>query len=177
MFPKSVLEHMVVEKFIALIVSTLLSNLGVPASANGDIIYVPSLDHSFIVLLSCTDWVGVFLWVFIYVFAVWVYVELNGRSMRRRGYLFLGLVGFFAFFCANILRIFTEIFLVSTVYSSVYKSYLLSWQAFEEQVGMGLMFATFFMLFVVSYLFLEKKWKGVIPSSLRFEELKKNLSS
>lgn len=168
---------MIVERFIASIVSILLSIAGVSATAFGDTVYVPSLDHRFVVVLSCTDWVGVFLWVFIYVFVVWVYIELNGRSMKRRSYSLLGFIGSIAFFSTNILRIFTEIFLVATVYSSVYQHYILSWEAFEEQVGMGLMFATFLILFLLSYVFLQKRWKGVIPITLRFQELRRSLQA
>lgn len=156
---------MIVEGFIASIVSMLLSTAGVSATANGDIIYVPSLDHKFIVTLSCADLMGVLLQAFIYGFVVWIYVVANGRSLRRRTYLILGFTGFVAFFLANMLRMFTEIYLLAKVYGPVYQHYLLTWQAFEEQVGIAVMFATLLVLLLPSYLFLKRDLK--IPSSFR----------
>lgn len=147
---------MILEGFIALIVSMLLSTAGVPAMVNGDIIYVPSLNHKFIVTLSCADLTGVLLQAFIYGFVVWVYVAVNGRSLRRRTYLILGFTGFVAFFFANMLRMFTEIYLLARVYAPVYQHYFLTWQAFEEQVGIAVMLATLLVLLLPSCLFLKK---------------------
>ncbi len=147
---------MVIEGFIASIVSILLSTAGVSARANGDIIYVPSLGHKFIVTLSCVDLIGVLLQAFIYGFVVWVYVVANDRSLRRRTYLILGVTGFVAFFFANMLRMFMEIYLLARVYAPVYQHYLLTWQAFEEQVGIAVMFATLLVLLLPSCLLLKR---------------------
>jgi len=148
---------MVIENFVAFIVSALLSITGVSARAEGCIIYVPSLNQRFIVALSCVNWIGVFLAAFIYAFFTWVYFSVNGRSLRWRTYLVLGLVGFIVFFFVNILRIFTEICLLVKVYGSVYTYYIFNWQSFEEQIGIGMMFATLLVLSFSSWAFL-KKW-------------------
>jgi len=148
---------MAVENFIAFIVSALLSITGVSAKAEGCIIYVPSLNQRFIVALSCVNWVGIFLAAFIYTFVTWVYFSFKGRSLSWRTYLVLGFVGSIVFFFVNILRIFTEIYLLARVYGSVYVYYLFNWQSFEEQIGIGVMFATLLVLSFSSWAFL-KKW-------------------
>jgi len=140
-----------IESIVALIVSALLSMAGVSATADGSFIYMPSLDHKFIVTLSCVDWAGILLQASMYVFVMWVYLAANGRSMRCRTYLILGLIGFVAFFLTNILRMFTELYLLGRVYSSVYQYYLVNWQAFEQQIGLGLMFGTLSILSLLSY--------------------------
>ena len=142
---------MMVEKIVALIVSALLSTAGLSATANGCFIYVPSLNHTFIVTLSCIDWLGILLQTFMYIFVMWVYVVAKGYLMRRRTYLLLGFTGFAAFFFTNVLRMFTEIYLLGKVYKTVYQYYLLNWRAFEEQIGLGLMFATLLILSLLSY--------------------------
>jgi hypothetical protein len=139
-----------IENFIALVVSTLLSIAGLSTKTEGSFILVPSLNHKFIVTLSCADFVGIALQTFMYVFIVWGYVTANRYSVKRKTYLTMGLVGFSAFFFVNILRIFTEIYLVGRVYSSVYLQYIQNWQSFEAQIGMGLMFATISILTVIS---------------------------
>jgi len=148
---------MTVENFIAFIVSALLSITGVSAKAEGCIIYVPSLNQRFIVALSCTNWAGIFLAVFMYAFLTWVYFSVNSRHLRCRTYLVLGLVGFIVFFFVNILRIFTEIYLLVKVYGGVYVYYLFNWQSFEEQIGISVMLATLLVLSFSSWAFL-KKW-------------------
>ena len=148
---------MVVENFIAFIVSALLSITGVSANAEGSVIYVPSLNQRFIVALPCVNWAGMFLAAFMYTFVTWVYFSFKGRSLSWRTYLALGFVGSIVFFFVNILRIFTEIYLLAKVYSSVYTYYLFNWQSFEEQVGISLMFATLLVLSFSSWAIL-KKW-------------------
>jgi hypothetical protein len=148
---------MAVENFIAFIVSALLSVTGVSAKAEGCIIYVPSLNQRFIVALSCVNWIGMFLAAFIYTFVTWIYFSFNGRPLSRRTHLILGLAGFAVFFFANILRIFTEIYLLVRVYGSVYTYYLFNWQSFEEQMGIGVMFTTLLVLSFSSWTLL-KKW-------------------
>jgi exosortase/archaeosortase family protein len=148
---------MVVENFIAFIVSALLSITGVSANAEGCIIYVPSLNQRFIVALPCVNLAGMFLAAFMYIFVTWVYFSFKGRSLSWRTYLVLGFVSSIVFFFVNILRIFTEIYLLAKVYSSVYTYYLFNWQSFEEQIGISLMFATLLVLSFSSWTIL-KKW-------------------
>jgi len=148
---------MIVEKSVALIVSTLLSITGLSATVDGCFINVPSLNHTFIVTLSCIDWLGILLQSFMYTFVMWVYVTANSRFMRHRTYLILGLTGFVAFFFTNILRMFTEIFLIGKVYNSYSQHYLLNWQAFEVQVGLGLMFTTLFILSILSHFLFKRR--------------------
>lgn len=144
-----------VEGLIAIVVSVLLSVFGVRSIVEGPTIFVPSIDHRFIVTLSCVDLVGVGLWTFIYVFIVWVYCSLEQRPLTRRKLAVFSVVGFLAFFLMNILRMFLEILYVSHVGTS-FVLYPSQWQAFEEQVGTGLMFATFFTLVFVSYMKLRR---------------------
>lgn len=136
---------MFIEDWIASLVSALLSFFGVSSVTEGSVISVPVLDHSFVVTLSCVDLVGICLWSSIFVFVVWVYVNLNGINLSRRKYVLFSILGFAFFFFANIFRMFLEIYYVSTVGAS-YISYFAQWQAFEEQVGIGIMFATFSVL-------------------------------
>ncbi len=145
------------ESFIAMIVSAFLSASGLPVTANGNIIYVASLDHTFIVTLSCTQWVGIFLETFTYLLVVWVYISAKGIVTGRRTYVALGIAGFVGFFFANIMRMFLEIYLLAKVYSPAYQVYLLNWQAFEEQIGISLMFAMFFTLLLSSYTLLRRR--------------------
>jgi len=165
----------VIENWIASFVSFLLSVVGVSSVTEGTIIYVPSLDHRFVVTLSCVDLVGVSLWGFMYVFLVWVYINLEGRPMTRRKYGALGVVGFVAFFLANILRMFVEIFYLSSM-GAGYVNILSQWQAFEEQVGIGLMFATFSILLLGSYGML-RKLPRITPVDLRSSGLKGTVSN
>ena len=146
-----------VESFVASIVSALLSVTGVSATSEGCIIYLPSLNHRFVVTLSCMDLAGISLVTFMYTFLTWAYITLNGRSLRRRTYLILGLMGFIAFFFVNVLRMFTEIYLLAKVYGPVYTYYLLNWQSFEEQIGIGMMFATLLVLSFSSWAFLKRR--------------------
>jgi len=132
---------MIFENWIASSVSMLLSLTGVSSSVQDSVIYVPSLDHRFIVTFSCMDLVGISLWASMFVFVVWVYSSLNGITISRRRYALYGTLGFVIFFSANILRMFVEIFYVSST-GAGFVGYLMQWQAFEEQVGVGLMFAT-----------------------------------
>jgi len=148
---------MIVENFVASIVSNLLSIAGLSAIANGCFIRVPFLNHTFVVTLSCIDLVGIFIQTSMYIFVVWVYVAANGFSIKPRTYSVLGLIGFIAFFSSNILRMFTEIFLLGKVYVSTHQYYLLHWQAFEEQIGLGLMFVTLSILSILSYLFFKRR--------------------
>ena len=146
-------------------ISLLLSFVGVTSVAEGSVIYVPSLDHRFLVTLSCVDFVGICLWASIFVFVVWVYANLGGISLSRRKYAFFSLLGFAIFFIANIFRMFLEIFYVSNVGAS-YVGYLVQWQAFEEQVGMGIMFATFATLLLsFHFVFKRQKLHGVMVKS------------
>jgi len=148
---------MVIENFIAFIVSALLSIVGVSAKAEGCIINVSSLNQRFIVALSCVNWAGMSLAAFIYTVVTWVYFSVNDRHLRWRTYLILGLAGFTVFFFVNILRIFMEIYLLVKVYGSVYVYYLFNWQSFEEQIGIGVMFATLLVLSFSSWDFLKKR--------------------
>lgn len=166
---------MILESWIASFISLLLSFAGVSSVAGGSVIYVPSLDHRFVVTLSCVDIVGICLWAFIFVFVVWVYVNVEGRTVSRRRYAALSVVGFVAFFFTNILRMFFEIFYVSSV-GAGYVSYLLQWQAFEEQVGIGFMFATFFILLFGSYLVL-RRVPSIMPRDLLHGELRRTASN
>lgn len=145
------------ESFVALIVSALLSASGLPVTADGSTIYVPSLDHSFIVTLSCTQWIGICLETFTYLFIVWVFISAGGITLRRRTYVALSVAGFVGFFFANVLRMFLEIYLLAKVYSPAYQVYLLNWQAFEEQIGISLMFAMFLTLLLPSYALLRRR--------------------
>jgi hypothetical protein len=95
---------------------------------------------------------------------MWVYIETSNRTFSSRKYVVLGLVGFSAFFLTNILRIVMEIYLVGKVYNTVYTQYLLNWHAFEEQIGMGLMFTTLSILSLSSYFFFKRSTKGAILS-------------
>jgi len=133
---------LVIESWIASLLSVLLSFAGVSCVVEGSAIYVFSLDHRFVVTLSCVDLLGIGLWTFMFVFVVWVYSNLGGVHMSRRKYAVFSVLGFAIFFFANIFRMFIEIFYVSNAGAS-YVTYLVQWQAFEEQVGMGIMFATF----------------------------------
>ena len=150
---------MIVETVIAFIVSSLLSFTGLSAKADGCFIYVPSLNHKFIVTLTCVDWLGILLQASMYMFIMWVYFTANGYLIRRRTYFVLGITGFVAFFCANIGRMFTEIFLVVNVYYSVYQQYLIHWQAFEEQIGLGMMVSTLLILSLLSYSLFKRRFK------------------
>lgn len=71
--------------------------------------------------------------------------------------MILGLMGFIAFFFVNVLRMFTEIYLLAKVYGPVYTYYLLNWQSFEEQIGIGMMFATLLVLSFSSWAFLKRR--------------------
>jgi TRAP-type uncharacterized transport system fused permease subunit len=60
---------------------------------------------------------------------------------------------------------FLEIFYVSNVGAS-YVSYFVQWQAFEEQMGMGIMFATFATLLLgFHFVFKRQKLHGVMVKS------------
>lgn len=161
---------MIIESWIASFLSLLLSLAGVSSVAEGSVIYVPSFDQGFVVTLSCVDLVGICAWSFIFVFVVWVYVNLEGRTSTRRTYIAFSVVGFVAFFFTNILRMFFEIFYLSSV-GAAYGSYLSQWQAFEEQVGMGFMFATFFVLLFGSYIILRRTAR-IFPTELKCGELR-----
>jgi len=152
-----VAQPMIVESFVAYIVSALLSITGVSAKAEGCIIYLPSFNQRFVVSFSCMDWAGVFLLAFMYTFVSWVYLTVNGRSLRRRTYVILGLLGSIAFFFANVLRMFTEIYLLAKVYGPLHVYYLFNWQSFEEQIGISMMLATLLVLSFSSWAFL-KRW-------------------
>ncbi len=160
----------VIESLIASVVSFLLSLGRVSSVVKGAVVYVPSLDHSFVVTLSCVDLVGISLWAFIFVFVVWVYVNLEERPMTRRRYAVFGVIGFLAFFLTNILRMFFEIFYLSLV-GATYVNYLSQWQAFEEQVQIGFMFATFFVLLFGSYMILRRMPK-IMPVDLQHGRLR-----
>lgn len=153
---------MVFENWIASLISMLLSLAGVSSSVQDSVIYVPSLDHRFVVTLSCVDFVGISLWASMFVFVVWVYVSLNGITVSRRRYALYGALGFVIFFSANILRMFVEILYVSSAGAS-FAGYLVQWQAFEEQVGMGIMFATLAALLVGFHFMSRKKLPVVTP--------------
>jgi len=58
-----------------------------------------------------------------------------------------------------------EIYLVGKVYNAVYTQYLLNWHAFEEQIGMGLMFTTLSILSLSTYFFFKRSTKGAILSA------------
>jgi len=152
---------LVIESWIASLLSVLLSFVGVSSTAGGSVIYVPSLDHRFVVTLSCVDVVGICLWAFMFVFVVWVYSNLEGIPVSHRKYAVFGMLGFTIFFFANIFRMFIEIFYVANV-GAGYVSYLVQWQAFEEQVGMGIMFATFTAL-LLSFHFILRETKTSVP--------------
>jgi len=89
---------LIIENWIASLVSFLLSLAGVSSLAEGSVIYVSSLDHRFVVTLSCVDLVGICLWSSIFVFVVWVYVNLEGIPLSRRKYAFFSILGFAIFF-------------------------------------------------------------------------------
>ncbi len=160
-----------IENWIASVVSFLLSLGQVSSVVEGAVIYVPSLDHSFVVTLSCVDLVGISLWAFIFVFVVWVYVNLEERPMTRRRYATFGVAGFVAFFFTNIFRMFFEIFYLS-LGGVNYVSYLSHWKAFEQQIEIGFMFATFFILLFSSYLIV-RRTTGITPVDLRHGGLRK----
>lgn len=158
-----------IESLIAMIVSFLLSLVGIRSSVNGPSIYVPSIDHQFVVTLSCTDLVGIGLWGFIYVFVIWMYVNVSGRAMTRGKYAAFGIVGFAAFFVTNVLRMFFEIFYVSSQGAEYLASYVSQWQAFEEQVGIGLMFTTLLILMFGSFMLLKRTALAPIMSTKNVE--------
>lgn len=152
---------MAIESWIASFVCALLSSANVRSVAEGDGIYVSSVNHRFIVTLSCTDFVGIALWTFIFGFIVWVYVSMAGVSFSARKYALLSLATFPVFFFANILRMFVEIYYVTGVGAS-FASYIAQWQAFEEQIGIGIMFATFTILLLsFHFIFKNRKIHGV----------------
>ena len=142
---------MAVESWIASLVSALLSLANVQSVVEGDGIYVFSLDHRFVVTLTCLDIVGIGLWTFIFGFVVWIYVSMVGVTFSVRKYALLSILSFPVFFLANILRMFVEIYYVSGVGPS-FAGYLGHWQAFEEQMGLGIMFATFAILLLSFHL-------------------------
>lgn len=146
---------MIIESSISSLLSVLLSFVGVPSVTEGSAIYVPSLGHRFVVTLSCVDIVGISLWTFMFVFAVWAYSSFSEVPISRRKYTALSVSAFTIFFFANISRMFVEIFYVANVGAS-YVSYLAHWQAFEEQVGMGIMLTTFAVSLLVVHFFLGK---------------------
>lgn len=160
---------MIIESTVSSLLSVLLSFVGVSSVAEGSIIYVPSLDHRFVVTLSCVDIVGISLWAFMFVFVVWVYSNLSNVPISHRKYVTLSVSAFTVFFFANVFRMFIEIFYVANVGGS-YLSYLMHWQAFEQQVGMGIMLATFTVSLLIFHLFLGKT-KISLPMIL-----KKNLN-
>ncbi|MEM2566851.1 MAG: hypothetical protein QXH20_00025 [Candidatus Bathyarchaeia archaeon] len=141
---------MLIEDWIAWLLSVLLSFTGVPCVADGSAVYVQSLNHRFVVILSCVDLVGIGLWTFIFTFVVWVYTSLNNLSISRRKYTLVGFLGYTVFFLANIFRMFIEILYVANA-GGDYIIYVSRWQAFEEQVGIGIMLATFTTLFLGFY--------------------------
>jgi hypothetical protein len=157
--------ELIVESWIASLLSVLLSLAGVSCVVDGAVVYVPSLDHRFVVTLSCVDLVGIGLWAFMFVFVLWVYSNLWGTYVSRRKYVVFSMLGFAIFFFANVFRMFVEIFYVSNVGVS-YVGYFTQWQAFEEQVGMGIMFATFATLLLgFHFAFRMRKPYGVAAKS------------
>jgi len=130
-----------IESWIATFVSFLLSLVGTHTSVNGPYIYVPSINHQFVVTQSCTDFVGISLWGFTLVFLIWIYSNIAGFTMSRRSYALMSGLGFSVFFVANILRMFTEILYVSNG-GTAFVSNLLQWSAFEQEVSIGIMLAT-----------------------------------
>ena len=155
-----------IENFLASIVSNVLSVAGVATRIEQSYIFVPSLNHTFLVTLPCSSWIVIALQAFLYMFLMWVYIETSNRTFPTRNYVVLGVIGFGAFFLTNILRIVIEIYLVGTVYNAVYTHYLLNWSAFEEQIGMGLMFTTLSILCLTTYLFVKRDMKGAILSTV-----------
>jgi uncharacterized membrane protein YecN with MAPEG domain len=146
---------LIIEDWIASLVSALLSFASVRSTVEGNGVFVFSLNHRFVVTLSCVDLVGIGLWAFIFGFIIWIYSNMAGISMSHRKYAFLGALGFVVFFFANILRMFVEIYYVSSAGPS-FQSYFMQWQAFEEQVGMGIMLATFSVLLLSFHFTLTK---------------------
>ena len=152
----------VVENLIASIVSILLTFAGVPCVVKGSVIYIPSIDLRFTVTLSCVDIVGISLWAFMFVFVLWAYSNLNWRPLSRRKYMAFGALGFAIFFFANILRMFIEIWYVTSIGTS-YTIYLVQWQTFEEQVGIGIMLTTFAALLLgFHFAFKNQKLRRVV---------------
>lgn len=152
---------MTIESWIASLVSALLSLANVHSVVEGDGVYVFSLNHRFVVTLTCLDIVGIGLWTFIFGFVVWMYVNTAGASFSVRRYALVGLLSFPTFFFANVLRMFVEIYYVSGVGSS-FAGYLVQWQTFEEQMGIGIMFATFTVLLLSFHLtFRRRRFSGV----------------
>jgi hypothetical protein len=145
------------ESFVALIVSALLSASGLTVTTNGSTIYLPSLDHAFIVTLSCTHWIGISLETFTYLSVIWIFASAKGIPLRRRTYMALGVASFIGFFFANVLRMVLEIYLLVKVPPPAYQAYLLNWAAFEEQIGISLMFAMFTTLLLSSYALLRRR--------------------
>lgn len=159
---RNMVIKLVVEIWVASLISFLLSLAGVPCVTEGSVIYVPSLDYRFVVTLSCVDLVGIGLWAFIFVFVVWAYANLNNIHVSRNKYAVLSVIGFGIFFFANIFRMFIEIFYVANVGAS-YLSYLMQWQAFEEQVGMGIMLVTLtFLLLSFHLAFRNQRFQRVV---------------
>ena len=168
-----------IEGFLALLVSNLLSVSGLSATAENAFIYVPSIQHTFMVTLSCSGWVVIILQTFLYLFVMWIYIEWNRHSIKRKTFLMLSILGFTVFFLTNVFRIFTQIYLVGTVYSSVYQYYLLNWKAFEGQVGMGLMFAMLSVMSLLSCIVFKNKmsrsFTAKYPTSVNIPRIYKRI--
>lgn len=138
---------MTAESFLASLVCMLLSLAGITAIPQGPIIYIPSINHRFIIAPSCLNWNAIFLFTFLFILFIWVYTNIAELPITRRTYGILSATAFPTFFLTNILRMFTEIYLAVEVYSPADRVYLFNtWQAFEDMVGATLMFCTLSLL-------------------------------
>jgi len=147
----------VIEELIATFVSYILSLIGVATVTEGPIIHVPALDRSFIVVWSCIDLPGVCLQTLIFAFILQTYASIRGLLLRPRIRGLLIFIAFIAFFLANCLRMALQIYLVTTIYEGFH---LISWQAFEEQVGIGVSFTAFLILLAAMTSFLRRQGAG-----------------
>jgi hypothetical protein len=98
------------ESIIVAIASSLLSVSGIPAKPVGQLVYLPSLGHSFQVEMGVYDWATLLLLDFFYVFGLWAYVTFRGRELRSRKYLELGAIGFVVMFLGIGVKVFAQIF-------------------------------------------------------------------
>ncbi len=102
------------ESIIAIIASSLLSFSGIPATAEGGLVYLPFFNHSFQLQIGVTDWASFLLLDFFYLFAVWTFVTIRGDELQSTRYLELGAIGFIMMFLGNGVKVFAQIYVAAT---------------------------------------------------------------
>jgi len=105
---------LVFESIVVIIASSLLSFAGIPASAEGAFVYLPSFGHSFQVQIGSVDWASFLLLDFFYVFAVWTFITVRGDELQSARYLEIGTIGFIIMFLGNGVKVFAQIYVAAT---------------------------------------------------------------